>query len=83
MNENQKSNAGRTAALVVTSDLLGMKHGDPIERYSYFRNLTFVERSNGHVTMRDKFGNERRVYESLFLKYARLPNIRHEPRPTE
>lgn len=44
--------------------------GDPVARYGPFVGLTFVGRENGHVTLRDKHGNEKRVYESLFLRHG-------------
>lgn len=46
--------------------------GDPVAQYWFFTNLTFVKRENGHVTLRDKNGNEKQVYESLFMKYGLL-----------
>lgn len=63
--------------------LVRLSCGDKIERYGPFINLTFVSRENGHVTMRDKFGNEKRVYESLFMKHAVItPNIGDHRPPT-
>ena len=53
--------------------LAGLAPGAEIERYGFYgpsAGLVYVGRDNGHVTMRDSSGNEKRVYESLFLKYA-------------
>ena len=60
--------------------------GDPVAQYGPFVGLTFVGRENGHVTLRDKHGNEKRVYEYLFLKHGFVgPNARfsHEEGETK
>ena len=70
--KNTKTKARRTAKAVGSRPLVRPKSGDPIKSYGPFANLTFVEESNGHVTMRDKAGNEKRVFKTLFDKYAVL-----------
>lgn len=57
----------------ITEEILkGMKEGDPIARYGFFVNLTFVSSGDDHVTMMDSFGNTKKVYKWLFLKHAFL-----------
>lgn len=55
--------------------LARLSAGDPVARYGQFVGLTFISHENGYVTLRDRHGNEKRVYESLFLKHGFLePN---------
>lgn len=55
-----------------TTNLVQLLPGDRIESYGFFVNLFFVKEADGHVTMRDRFGNDKVVKTSLFLKYAKF-----------
>jgi len=54
------------------TELEAMKPGDRITRYGFFVNLVFVnyDQNNSTVVMKDKSGNNKEVYLSLFLKHA-------------
>ena len=45
--------------------------------YGIYNNLTLKEKCDDgkHVVLLDKFGNEKKIYVSLFLKYARTKNL--------
>jgi hypothetical protein len=61
---------------VQLEELEAMKPGDPIASYGIFINITLQEfnRDKKTVTMRDRTGETKEVYLSLFLKHATLPN---------
>lgn len=40
--------------------------------YSLFKNITFEGTDEAHVILKDKNGNIKKVYKSLFLKYGRI-----------
>jgi len=54
-------------------DIDGLKPGTKIE-YGMFTNITFEGTDSKHVIMKDKNGNEKRVFKSLFKKYGNIVN---------
>ena len=58
--------------MITEEQLTELKNGDLIKEYSIFSNLSFVSVNKKSVRMRDAAGNEKEVYKSLFLKYAKL-----------
>jgi hypothetical protein len=66
--------------MITRAQLENMKEGTPVS-YGPYGNVQFVRetliKENGedhtvpHVVMRDSKGNEKRVFSTLFMKYAK------------
>lgn len=40
--------------------------------YDIFKNITFEGTDEEHVILKDNYGNTKRVYKSLFMKYGKI-----------
>ncbi len=40
--------------------------------YDLFKNITFQGTDEEHVILKDSYGNVKKVYKSLFLKYGKV-----------
>ena len=52
-------------------DLEKIEKGTKV-KYDIFQNITFEGTDEVHVILKDKNGNVKKVYKSLFLKYGRV-----------
>lgn len=52
-------------------ELEKIKKGTKVS-YPFFKNIFFEGTDERHVIMKDKEGNEKKVYKELFLKYGKI-----------
>lgn len=50
-------------------DINKLKRGTKV-KYSFYKNVTFEGVERDTVIMKDKHGNNKEVFQSLFVKYA-------------
>lgn len=58
-------------------ELESIKPGSKVS-YDLFKNITFEGVDDNHVILQDKYGNIKKVYKSLFLKYGKIEKTSSE-----
>ena len=58
-------------------ELKSIKPGSKVS-YDLFKNITFEGMDDSHVILQDKYGNIKKVYKSLFLKYGKIEKTSSE-----
>jgi hypothetical protein len=52
-------------------EVMNLNFDQPVS-YAGFENLSFKGKDERHVWLIDSFGNEKRVYIELFMKYGKV-----------
>lgn len=45
-------------------------------KYGFFSNITFEGTDDKHVILKDKYGNKKKVFEELFIKYGEIYEVK-------